>query len=195
MKEVRRRRRGLEPLEVDDVPRDAVVVGRGVPVERDRRRRLRRGREVTGHGRSAPVRDAHRLVHVGLDLARAQGLVVDADVVDEPVEEAARRAAVGPDPPDVGVAHSAGELARRDLRAVDVEAGGRAVEGCSKMLPLAVQRTSARVEIRPSRSRPASGGSAWRGGQPRSSGPIPPMFRPPPRRFSSQSSSAPRPRA
>ena len=46
--------------------------------------------DVPRHGRGAPVRDAHRLVHVGLDLARAQGLVVDADVVDQPVEEASR---------------------------------------------------------------------------------------------------------
>ena len=86
-------------------------------------------------------------VHVGLDLALAQGLVVDADVVDQPVEEASRGAAVGADPPQVGAADAAGDGARGDLEAVDEEAGRRAVVGGGQVLPLAGDGTRAGVEV------------------------------------------------
>ena len=74
------------------------------------------------------------------DLAGGERAVVDADLVDHAVEEAARRGAVGADPPPVGVADVAGEGLAGDQRAVDVELGRRAVVGGGEVLPGADRR-------------------------------------------------------
>ena len=79
--------------------------------------------------------------------AGAEGAVVDADVVDQAVEEAAGAAAVGADAPGVRAADAAGDGAARDLGAVDVEAGGGAVEGGGEVLPLAGDGVVAGVEV------------------------------------------------
>ena len=88
------------------------------------------------------------VVAVELDLAGVEGAVVDADVVDDAVEEAAGRAAVGADAPRVRVADAARDCARRDLDAVDVVARGGAVVGRGEVLPLPCDRALAGVEIR-----------------------------------------------
>jgi hypothetical protein len=61
-----------------------------------------------------------------VDVGGVEGVVVDADFVDEAVEEAGEGVAVGADLPAVGVAGVAGEGCGGDLGAVDVEAGGGA---------------------------------------------------------------------
>src|SRR5438093_165940 len=88
-----------------------------------------------------------RRCHVRLDLTGAEWSVVDADFVDQAVEEAAGAAAVGADPPAVGVADVAAERLARDLGAVDVEAGGGAVVAGAQVLPLAAGRRLAAVEV------------------------------------------------
>ena len=92
-------------------------------------------------------------------------------------------AAVGADPPRVRVADAAGDCARGDLRAVDVVAGGRAVERGRDVLPLARRPGSARVEVRreAAAERERSGGR--RDGRPRASGRCRPRCRRSPTSF------------
>ena len=118
------------------------------PLQRDRRLRSRADRQPRRRGRAARrARAADRQVHVRLHLGRAERPVVDADVVEQAVEEAARGRAVGADPPDVRAPDRAGHAAAGDLGAVDVEAGRAAVVAGAQVLPLPSGRCLARVEV------------------------------------------------
>ena len=144
---------------VEVVARDADVVSRGVPAQGQRRLRLaarpRDRRERTGPAcprgrrrrwrRGRGRRAADRSVHVALDLARRQGAVVDAHVVElaaEPllpdrVAAEAERSRRGGD--------AAGVRARVGDAAVDVEPHRRAVIGDGEVAP-GVQRQRRRAD-------------------------------------------------
>src|SRR5207248_6896658 len=82
---------------------------------------------------------ADRRVHVGLDLGGGQGVVVDADLVDQPGEVLAPHR-VAADPQRVGGGGDAAGLRRAaDLGAVDVQEEGGAVVGGGQVAP-GVQR-------------------------------------------------------
>ncbi len=122
---------------VDVVPNDSHVVGRGRPVQLNLPEGAG-GRHVRGSTRRLRVarrRRDRRRVHVCLDLRRAQCAVVDADVVDQPVEP------LGPDgvPADPERARrggdSTGASGRSDLHPVDVRADDSAVVGARQVSP------------------------------------------------------------
>ncbi len=137
----------------DVVADDAEVVARRAPVQGDAVDGPVRGQGARRGRRDGVARD--RGVHVRLDLGGGEGAAVDPHLVDRAVEEPDRPGAVGADAPGVRVADVAGVGPVGGLHAVDVEAGGRAVEGGRDVLPLTGRGASPGVEV--GRLRPVQG--------------------------------------
>ena len=124
---------------MDVVPRHSDVVRGRSPAQRRHAHAAGRGQRP-GRGRWRQVGRRNRLAHVGCDLAGRESAVVDADVVDDTVEEATRARAIGADAPDVRVADAARDVTECDLGAVDVVTGRGAVERGREVLPFAGDR-------------------------------------------------------
>lgn len=77
----------------------------------------------------------NRRVHVGLELGRAQGAVVDTDLIDTALEELAPHAVAADAQRPTGNRHVAGLRLARDLVAVDIEPLGGAIVGGGQMRP------------------------------------------------------------